>query len=592
MIPQLKVLLMVALFMCFPGIIMAVRRRGLSPDSIILGMGSGLAVGVVVGWYCSWLGNLSWALYIMWSFPVAAIILSWKTCPVSDPCLAVTRREWYWLGGSAVLVFLFIGIPVFSSCWPLGWDASFHSLLAKKIVLTRQLSTDWLPFEPVPVNYPQGLHAFVALTAEMAGTAPHEALQTSHLVFMFITALTIFSLARAAFGNFAVGIMAMLTVSLLAENGAFFRYYQWGGSPTELSMLFFLLLIRFGWLRSGNPVWRWSCGALLVGGILLVHHLSLVIVVAVAAAYLVVRMIEYKKLDRLTLFLLGSGLLMLVLLNYYLYGYLLKALTLGQNETLRLADNMIWPRELPTYFGVWATIGGLAGLLAVLWGWRRWRSVEVEGEHGNERLVFVLVWLFALLGGFVGLDYGYRFIVAQGIYNDNFTALVPSRWLMVTACPLSVLAGYGFYFIWQWLRRLTPSGGPLVLRYLLLFGVAVGLAWSIPKDIRRLLSLNHPEMNWLATVGKSVMAQTPPNALIILSREVPAQPCFSYLSWRSCLADPLPASEDRRLQYEKMLLFKNLEANRGEIREWLKLHGVPCYIVMVVDGRAVMTIFE
>jgi|GEM_PF-1225493 len=590
--PQGKVLLTVGLLLLTPGLLAATARRGWSPDALAEGWTGGLAAGVVLAWLGAWSGELSRAEYGLLPVMALLVILAWYCRRTPEKIDAARPGEWRWLALALTVIAAVAAVPVFASSWPPGWDPAFHSLLAKKIMIFRELSRDWLPFAAVPVNYPQGLHAFTAMLAEISGTAPHEVLQTCHWLFQIPAALLVYSLARTACGAYPAALAAMLSYGLLGCGGTFYRYYQWGGLPTEAGMLFFLLLIRLAW-RERHDGWDWGLGILLWGAILVTHHLLLAIAVTVVIGYSAARLAFRRRLDPVSRFFWGTGLAALPIFSFYLLPYAQKALTIGQSGTIRFYDEkMLSPGALVDELGWWLPLAGLAGLVGLAAAFRRRRrgnfTPSNAGEESRPKMVFIVVWLAVLIAVFVTLDYGYRYLVAGWLYHDNFTAMVPSRWLSVTAYPLSILAGWAVAAGYRPWRRHTMSGGTAIIRRITTgLAVALMLGWGVERTVRlRTLSTDGPAQ--LQPIAATIAKATPPHALILLSREIPAQPWFAYLSWRSGLADPIPASEDRGPLFQKLLLFHDLHANREAIVQWLRETGHPCYIAGIRDRQLLL----
>src|SRR5208283_28627 len=113
---------------------------------------------------------------------------------------------------------------------PLGWDPSFHLLLAKKIALSDHLIRDWLPFEDAALNYPIGSHLLIALFARFSGVPLPRVFQYLMVTFSGVSALAVYALAAEYFGAELVGLYAAIAYSLWAFTGST-DYFRWGGLP-------------------------------------------------------------------------------------------------------------------------------------------------------------------------------------------------------------------------------------------------------------------------------------------------------------------------------------------------------------------------
>lgn len=147
-------------------------------DRLLAGLVGGLAATVSLGYALATLGWLDhyWVVYAV-AWVLAVLLLARGEVAMRWPAGA------WWLVLTLGLVLLAEAIPVFSTEYPLGWDPTFHLILARKILEGHVLAADWGPFEPIPVNYTQGLHVYIALVADFARQPVHTAFQVLHLVF-------------------------------------------------------------------------------------------------------------------------------------------------------------------------------------------------------------------------------------------------------------------------------------------------------------------------------------------------------------------------------------------------------------------------
>jgi len=181
-------------------------------DSIFLGLCGGLAVTISIFYIFAALGSfflIPYWLLLTWIF---SFIMLFKQHALFKN-IKVKKAYLFWsvLG----LIAIFYAIPVLSTDFPIGWDPTFHCLLARKIQYSGQLAATWQPFEQIAVNYPLGMHAFIAGLAYVTKAEPHIIFQTLHLPVMLLYSLGIYLIACKIFRNHTVGILAMVSFAFL-----------------------------------------------------------------------------------------------------------------------------------------------------------------------------------------------------------------------------------------------------------------------------------------------------------------------------------------------------------------------------------------
>ncbi|MFC1705813.1 hypothetical protein ACFL59_03210, partial [Planctomycetota bacterium] len=346
-------------------------------------------------------------------------------------------------------------------------------------------------------------------------------------------------------------------------------YYQWGGLPTEVGMLFFLALV---WTclsrRSRRDL---GLGVLLFGGIVLVHHLSALIGAVVVAFYVAVGLVR-RRLDSLARDLLTVLALTFIAYSFFIVPYLQKITELGGTSALRFYDeSMTTPIMAVVSLGYDSTVLGLLGL------WLALRS-------GRPRQRFLLSWFTSLLAAFLLLDYVYRG-AALLLFGESFTAFTPSRFLTVLSYPLAIYAGHAMRTLHALAaRRATrhgrskPSGTvlELVLAGMLALVVIRGAFQTAPLVGRRAFP---PEAGALITW---IRQDTPPNAFIInvaLADLDPVTKWLPYLTWRPTTYTPIPASENRMALRAKEQLFRRRPPDLEQVRSWLSNRGLRGYVL-------------
>ena len=487
------------------------------------------------------------------------------------------RGERAWFGLCFALVLLFEATPTLSTDVPLGWDPSFHSILAKKILDSGRLSEDWLPFSDIPVNYPQGIHVLTAVISKWSGQQVHQVLQIMHLLFQPLAAVLVYLLARTITGEWRTAVLAMAAYAFLFDFGSFNSYFQWGGFPTELGSLFFLALV---WLSletvTGNGgTRRWPgdlVRVLLFGSMVLVHHLTALIGAAVILFFLLASAFCRGPA------LLRRSLLRLMVItgaaySFYIVPYVLRIGSLGETETLLFRDE-----ALNTAGQIIAKLGATACIFAAI------GFASTLRKGGGDRQDFLLAWLTGLVAGFCLFDYVYRFS-SIWLYGENISAFTPSRWMTVMSYPLSIYAGSGLAGLHGALRRVAGNRVRLKFDFALAVLVTAIAGAAIPgvADLSARRSLEQGVFQSVRKIGES----TPDNAFIVYTREaleeIGPMEWVPYLTWRPSPYVPIPASEDRRQERAKRRLFAT--GNYTEIAAWLRQRGLVGYLLSANSGE-------
>jgi hypothetical protein len=161
-----------ALFI-LPGLlIVLVLYKGRSWEEVVLrGPGVGFATAIVLAFALSYF-HLALFLFAWMVLSVVLLLLVRKSS-VQRPTWASLDVYNAWL---IVLLGIVLTVRLAATRWevlPLGWDSSFHLILAKKILLTHGMISDWLPFENARLNYPVGSHVLLAEFSFLTGLPIH-----------------------------------------------------------------------------------------------------------------------------------------------------------------------------------------------------------------------------------------------------------------------------------------------------------------------------------------------------------------------------------------------------------------------------------
>ena len=548
---------------------LTLTRRRLSVEELVAAPALTFSGLIVAGWPLAAVGRLDLAPLALLLLPVVALLMRSRSSRLRRIRVIFPGA---WVLAAVALVAVCEGYPVLSWSWPPGWDPACHAIVAQKIADTGRLSADWRPFETLPMNYPQGFHVLLVLLASWSGQTIPEVMQALNFLISFPAALAIFVLGRRIFHSTGAGCAALLAYALGVDGGGFLYYYRLGLFPTELGCYCFLVLVAESLRRRGGVLERMTAvyGTLLWCGMIMTHYLPTLIAITVLGVWSVWRPVGLKRsLCRLW----GTLLAALVLTAPYYCSQLLRVGGVENTASVRFTEeSMMDPGRLPGHLGMAALPFALYGL----W-WLRRCAV---GRHAGKTAAgwrLLAGWLGWLFGFFVLMDYGFRLLVARPFFHEDFTLLIPSRFLVVCGYPLALLAGGGVWALWQWSHGHQRRRAGLIAILIVLGGI--GVVRNARLTIFRPVS---PELRELALRTAAV---TPEDGFVVLPQGTPDYQWFPYLAWRSSLGNPIPSSENRALLEPKWLLFSDFSGNAEAIREYLVRERMRCYLlVKLPDG--------
>lgn len=578
---QIQALLLTVLLLLPWLIIVPWWLQKFNSGNIFFGMTAGIAANVTVayllaqwhytGWFGCWL-----------TIPAIAggVILCLNRRQISLYCHYLVPGELL-LRHSGMITLMIIccfvyGIPVLSSPFPPGWDSTFHCLLAKKILLTGQLSVDWLPFEVIPVNYTQGLHALISAIADNCGAPVHVIFQVLHLPVMLLNTLAIYLLSRKIFNSASVAFFSGMSYCCLCGWGGFFSYYSWGGLPTEFALMsgLAILLLSLGQHSKRTLL----TAALCAGGMLLVHHLTAVIFALIFVFYLIGEMIWQREFSRRHRWLIQAGCATLLLYSWFIIPYAMKSMTLGGTSVLRFyEETVILPWQAVNRLGIVLCIAAATGIILTL---------KKDWQLQPYRLL--IFWLAALLFFFAGLDYLYRGM-AVWLYHDNFTAFTPSRFLTLLSCPLAIFSGFAINYLLEFIRKRFNTGErlPAILAIIIMLGIAAPeFKTALTRQVIEPQTIRAAEL---------IANGTPPDSLVFIRLQLGlVDLCWiPYLAWRQTVMTPIPASENRQAVFERKIgFFQSNSANPQRIKEWLEQNHLEGYLLFADPTTGQMRLFK
>lgn len=452
---------------------------------------------------------------------------------VAAVMLTITLVAGCWLGARGgfqlermprglVLVLGLVFISRFAAAsmhqFPLGWDPVFHLLLAKKILLTNTLITDWRPFRDIGLNYPIGTHNLLVFFTVVTG-APLELVFNALIPFLgVINTWQIFAMVRRVTSRDDYGIYGAFAYGMLALYGSI-DYYRWGGLPNQLGMTFLLGALQ---LLAAAPsrYGQISMAALFLAAIPLTHHHVMISAGVIGALYVLGLIYEKRRREVRSSFVVG--LCAAVLASPFLWSYLARAHTVGQTNIMAFSEDISDPMLIPDRLGYAFFALALYGF----WGYKR-RLVRFERQATFVGIAAGLFGLFLLLGYVVPLT-------TQVILGRQISPFTPSRFLTDAAYFLSLPAAFGIVLLRDKTRWSTVR----------LSIVLLVLALS-NKDQWRELFKRVPVAPELVTAYRWIEREAPRNVVLCDQdrRWGPHGSWANYLTWHQTARTPVPISE-------------------------------------------------
>lgn len=482
-------------------------------DRLTWGATAGLALAVLIAFYVSLFRlSLFWPL---WMGIVALILLFDRLRSPRRQSLARDRTEW-WLALLLALVAVSRFAPTFFRDIPLGWDPSFHLLLAKKLLLTDKLFYDWTPFDNVSLNYPLGSHLLIVVLSRLTSIPLHRVFQLLVPALGVITTAQVYGLARRIFRSSEVALYSALSYGMWAVLGSF-GYYNWGGLPNQLGMVFLIPVIAILAQRACPLRSTAAVTVFLAAMFVTHHHVALVagVTLGVAAGYLLLSSgtTEPEKWYRLRALALGvSG--SVGLASAYLVPQAMKAARIGDTDALRFQSSH-------------SILSLIAGMGLVFVAFAICGIVLSCMRETGARAGMLLAMSLALVVAYLLCEPVYR-AYALHHWGEERTALEPSRFITDLVYFLSVYAGYAMCRL---ASRYRLEAGTA-------FAIALLLALSNIPLWRESFAPDRNPDRWHAYAW--IEQHTPADTIVLTSDE-----WAPYATWRRTLQTPLPASEPR-----------------------------------------------
>jgi hypothetical protein len=507
-----------------PGVILVavfVREQRWA-GAVAFGSAAGLSAAIVGGYYLL-RARIPFAYLLVVEYAAVALAVALRHGPRSQPVSRpAPAGDAHW-AALLPLVFVSRAIPLFFSEIPLGFDPAFHTLIAQKILDSGTIPTDWLPFEPVKLNYPVGTHLLLAEAARFTGVSVHVVFKDVFPILASLTTVALYCVALRILRSERAAWYAAVVYSFLAVWGSL-DYYRWGGLPNQLGMLFLLGLVE----TALAPRRRFTVPmfALLLASLIVSHHHGALCATLLFLGYASFSAALGKPLFAPARTMVAGSALGLLGSLVPLLSYARAAGEIGKTSVLEFYEPLISLGNAAIDLGIPLAILGSLGTMALF------------RAPSRPETLFLAFWITTFFAAFVLLEYVYRFgaYIAEG---EFYTAFTPSRFLTDLAYPLSIAAGYALCELTQQLKRAGASLTVLV-GALIWCGVIIA-----PQCVEADPEVDVAAFRWIAT-------HTEENALVVSeSKWAP------YFTWRESAYTPLPASEarnDERVQSKRRML--------------------------------------
>ena len=556
LLSALPAVVIASAFLLAPGVVWAWWRYPAvdGVTRVCVGLALGLAYQMhVVALLAAGLGITAQSVLVATLLALAiAAILVWRTpAPRLVRHKGAAQPSMLPLAGLILVIAAVRLAPLAVQQIPMGWDSSFHSLLASATV-TRGRLPGWAPYERMPINYPYGAHTFIAEISLLTGVAPDRVFASLISgVFPILTCLALYALALRLLRGSGYALAAVAAYGLLGYWGSV-NYAVWGGLPNEIGC--FLALTFFAVLFTPNTTWRHViAGGLILGAIPLAHHhvmLTVALLLAVFALYLLARRWRGDHDARWLLRNLAlMALVAVVSIAYYALPIALRAGRLQDTDATFYYEALGDRAMLGS--GETLEILAIAGALVLYMtpAWRaRWRRVGLRVTRSARG--FLAVTTLTLIGAFIAGYYLYGYVSYTWLTHGQatYSLFTPSRFLTDLTYFLALYAAIPLVALWRWLGvagarfEMGDPGAPQVMGacaqvalLLALIGVACSsVAQQFDPGAGQLAAGEAQEFTW-------VRAHTPADT-VALNVDATAH-WAPYFTGRESAITPIPTSE-------------------------------------------------
>lgn len=460
---------------------------------------------------------------------IFALVLGWRRSEQHAGRMQIGSEGWV-LIGSAVLYAGLRALPFTVRILPIGWDAYFHMNIAESILERGRAVHDWLPYENIPLNYPIGLHLFMALIQWLTGLRPHLFFDVILVWFTLLSGLQLFSLMARATGDRRIGCYSALAYLFLGNLGSL-HYIMWSGLPNLIGMYLFLGLLAALVIDEPSLTRSTAIFATYFLAACFVHHHVMVTAGLCLAWTMVVLFVlgDRARAKRIAAGFVASGSLGIP----YFGMYALRFMTLSNTKIGGYMEHTADAWGLAHEIGL-----GYTAVVAV--------GVYLYFKNSERVSQIVLQSLVAMLILYVFVEFGVR-TLSLTLFQHEISPFTPSRWITDAVVIMSVFAGIFF----RTLEAERPRARiPIVA--MILAGFIVFNRATYRDSFRQAVP---PER---AEVYEWIRSNTSPTAAL-LEQDWHA----SYLTHRMGSGFPLPTSEYSALASNRNLLKRIAAGKQG-----------------------------
>jgi hypothetical protein len=473
---------------------------------VALGAAAGYGAFIIA---LAWIGT--WSLDGVWAAWCAqAIVAVWML--VRGGRRAVSSAVSWNPSTVVVLLPLLAGgaVHLYSLRWselPQGVDPAFHCVVAQRQIDAGRATQDLRPLEDLTLNYPIGVHLWVALASRSTGLPVHTVFRHSFVWSIVGAGLCVAVWAERLFGSRPHAIAASFAFVFGSFQSSLFPY-SWGGLPSAIAMWLALGGLYAACAAPGRV--GVALASLLVGATILAHHHTMVAMmgaVTIAAGALAIRGDRASAL-RLAAAVAGGAAVAAV----YIGPMLGRVGEVHRTGMIEYAEPFAWPWEQAWSWGIGLVVTALTGF-----------TVAVQPDQRPARrllLLILVVWLVA----FVVLDYGGRAGILIG--GASSTPFTPSRFLFDMQFILAIFAGAGIVQWRRWLRSRALTG----------LALAAMACWAVRETTSR---LNRLDADMLVDVGRWIDENLPVDSVVL----TPNSAWLTYVCHRETASLFIPISE-------------------------------------------------
>lgn len=255
--------------------------------------GSSLSITALVGIMLAWAGVSLNAFGV--GALMGALLLVWITAKVWQ------GGRWRLRAKTLVMVGVILGLVAWrlyqarTLVLPAWVDSVHHTLLVRIILEQGGIPWDWAPYLPVPMFYHFGFHVSAALFSFFSRFEPAQTLLIYGQVLNALTAVAVYRLGKAIWGDSIRAGVAALLVGFVFQMPAY--YVTWGRYTllTGLAILPLAVAAALDIQRNRSNRYAWGRLALYSAGLCFCHFLVVGLLALFLLALVIVELIKAWK---------------------------------------------------------------------------------------------------------------------------------------------------------------------------------------------------------------------------------------------------------------------------------------------------------